>query len=159
MRPRRAAQAVPRLPPSSCALSETRRGGPSGAECVYLQETLLWGDGTGQLKPHAPLGPQMAEDLARGLDGQLLGAILGHAQFGPPARSQLFVGGAAADHARTVLHFDQYGTRARPAARAARVRCGGSGRWTQLCRVFSCSRCLPVCVRLLLLAAGIIKAD
>ena len=29
-------------------------------------------------------------------------------RFGPPQRAQLFVGAAAAAHARTVLHYDQY---------------------------------------------------
>jgi hypoxia-inducible factor 1-alpha inhibitor (HIF hydroxylase) len=82
----------------------------ASTECVYMQQTLLQPtpESGGRLVPATPLGGQMARDLSVNLDADLLGEIASAGAFGPPQRCQLFVGAKAADHARTVLHFDQY---------------------------------------------------
>lgn len=83
----------------------------SGRECVYLQHALMGSDPQGNkpgLHPSGSMGEQMMSDLASGLNHRLLGSIAECGRFGPAQRCQLFVGAAAAAHARTVLHFDQY---------------------------------------------------
>jgi hypoxia-inducible factor 1-alpha inhibitor (HIF hydroxylase) len=80
-------------------------------ECVYLQQALLQADPAGQqpgLQPAGPLGEGMTADLSRGINYGMISAIAEAGKFGMPSRAQLFVGTAAAAHARTVLHFDQY---------------------------------------------------
>jgi len=81
----------------------------ASTECVYLQQTLLAPDATGQgLAPAGSLGEDLMADVSRSLNHRLLSAVAQAGRFGPPARAQLFLGTGAAANARTILHFDQY---------------------------------------------------
>lgn len=85
----------------------------AAGKCLYLQQSILQApaDGTAQqrgLHPCVGLGEGMQRDVASGIDMVALQALVQAGGFGPWQRCQLFVGGAAAEGARSILHFDQY---------------------------------------------------
>ena len=86
-----------------------KRPAHTDANLLYLQQSLLItpNDRPG-LMPCAGLGEGMRRDIEQGIDGSALRALAEAGGFGPWQRCQLFVGGAAAEGARSILHFDQY---------------------------------------------------
>lgn len=88
---------------------------PETQRCLYLQQALLMAGGgeagqAGQagLTPCAGLGDGIRHDITSGIDLPALRAIADAGGFGPWQRCQLFIGGASAVGARSILHFDQY---------------------------------------------------
>ena len=88
-------------PPSSQPTPEDR--------CLYLQHCLLQAGANGAgLNPCPGLGDGMRQDCASGIDIASVGALAEAGGFGAWQRCQLFVGGASAIGARSILHFDMY---------------------------------------------------
>ena len=78
---------------------------------LYLQQSLLQAAPDrphAGLIPCAGLGEGMTRDIQDGIDMEALRMLAQAGGFGPWQRCQLFVGGAAAEGARSILHFDQY---------------------------------------------------
>ena len=96
------------------AQPEQLQRSPQQRRCLYLQQSILQSppasaaQGQPGLIPCAGLGAGMQRDIASGIDMNALKALAQAGGFGPWQRCQLFVGGASAEGARSILHFDQY---------------------------------------------------
>jgi hypoxia-inducible factor 1-alpha inhibitor (HIF hydroxylase) len=91
------------------ASSPSRPREPAGC-CLYLQQSILQtppGAAAG-LAPCKGLGDGIRRDVEQGIDMGALRGLIEAGGFGPWQRCQLFVGGASASGARSILHYDQY---------------------------------------------------
>ena len=82
----------------------------NGSSLLYLQQSILQApnENPTALQPCKGLGPGILSDIQSGIDLPAVKALAEAGGFGPWQRCQLFIGGKAAEGARSILHFDQY---------------------------------------------------
>ena len=82
----------------------------NGSSLLYLQQSILQApnENPTALQPCKGLGPGILSDIQSGIDLPAVKALAEAGGFGLLQRCQLFIGGKAAEGARSILHFDQY---------------------------------------------------